>query len=219
MRFSVRLFAASVSIALGLGGACAASLGGLCRVSTPAEADGCRVGDSVLFLAKDTLSHKQVLTFAATRCDPRFPIVQNLAGVACTYTDWFADRTYRGADFLARKRELMAKGYLELEKAVRKDLSWKRTEEPGRSENRAYYKVLSEGSGPELVLGQKFRVATWKYDANNRLLVTEPRITVTDLPKVLYKGMKVGSEIEFLSLPANPADSSHIKFRILEALR
>jgi hypothetical protein len=219
MRPSVRFSAAAASLALVIGCASAAPLGGLCRVSTIAEADGCRVGDSVLFLAKDTLSHKQILTFAATRCDPRFPIVQNIAGVTCTYTDWYAERTYRGADFLARKRENMAKAYLEMEKYVRKDLSWKRTEEPGRAGSRAYYKVLSEGSGPELILGKKFRVATWTFDSANRLLVSEPKITVTDLPKVLFKGMKVGSEIEYLSISADPADSRHVKFRIIEALK
>lgn len=219
MRHSVSFLAASACISIAIGCASAAPLGGLCQVSSAAEADGCRVGDSVLFLAKDTLSHKQLLTFAATRCDPRFPIVQNIAGVACTYTDWYAERTYRGADFLARKRENMARAYLEMEKYVRKDLSWKRTEDPDRSGSRAYYKVLAEGSGPELILGKKFRVATWKFDSAGRLLVAEPRITVTDLPKVLFKGMRVGSEIEYLSIASDPADSRHIKFRIIESLR
>ncbi len=218
MRLSVS-FCAAAALALSIGTSAAAPLGGLCQVSSASEADGCRVGDTVLFMAKDTLSHKQILTFAATRCDPRFPIVQNLAGVSCTYTDWYAERTYRGADHLARKRENMARNYLNMEKSVRKDLTWKRTEEPGKSDSRAYYKVLAEGSGQELVLGQKFRVALWKFDSENRLLVSEPRIEVTDLPKVLFKGMRVGSEIEFLSIPMDPADSSHIKFRIIEALR
>ncbi len=219
MRQSVRFLAAAASLTLAAGFASAAPLGGLCKVSTIAEADGCRVGDSVLFLAKDTLSHKQILTFAATRCDPRYPIVQNIAGVSCTYTDWYAERTYSGADFLARKRENMARAYLEMEKYVRRDLAWQRTEEPGSSGSRAYFKVLSEGSGPELILGKKFRVATWTFDAANRLLVAEPKITVTDLPKVLFKGMRVGSEIEYLSMPSDPADSRHVKFRIIEALK